>query len=1594
MFSRRGTKRLRVDAKRLQLETLEDRIVMSADALLAPPPIEPAAVQTSAALLSTEDWVHSLQYYQFNQLLPEHVQYLTPAQVASIPNTSYFAAMSAGARGAMNAAQVQALNVANIRINLLTPTQVGYLTTAQVQSLPFWDFEFLAPAQVPLLTSGQIASINGTAVFDTWTAPAKAALTVPQIQSLNMSLVRPTVLSAAQLGSLTATQIQSIAYYDLNLLTAAQIPYVSAAQMASIPTSGFIAALTPAARAALTAPQIQAINPAALSLPLLTPTQIAALTTVQVQSIPFWDLHLLGASQIPLLTAAQVASINSASVLAAWSSASRAALTMAQVQSLNMNLVRPTPLSATQIGWLTPAQVQLIANYDFNLLPASQIPHLTAAQIASMPTVGFMSAWTPAARAALTMTQVRAISVSALSLPLLTPQQIGYLTAAQIQAVPFWEMYLLTPVQIPFLTSTQMASINSANIITAWSAEARAALTTPQVQSLNMSLVRPTALSTTQLSWLLAAQVQAVANYDLNLLPATQVPNISTAQIASIPNSGFFTAWSASARAALTTAQVQAIAPAALSISLLTPAQIAVLTAAQIRSVPAFEIPLLQAAQIPQLQISQVAAVTSLASWSPALRGALTVSQVQALNVALVRIEMLTLAQRGWLTVGQVRSLAYFDLAFLPAVQVSSITVGQIASIPTTGVLATWSPEARAALNAAQVQSIAPAALTLPHLTAQQIGYLLPVQIHQVPVYEFSFLGPPQVRQLTTAQIASINTRGLFSAWSPASRAALLFGQVRALDVANAGITLLSPAQVAWLSTAQVQAVPSYEWSSLQAWQIPLLPPSAFASISGAGTLALLPDDLQVMLTREQLLSLPANVWAGYSLATQAPSNYHPVSHMPIGPDGIQISAHMTEEANRFFALAPVQAATNVALASGDWTNPAIWSTGAVPAAGAKVHIGAGVTVRFNAYMNTAIDWLRIDGALQFAVDQNTQLKADTVLVTTSGKLHIGTAANPIQGHVTARVLIADGGPIDTVRDPYKLSRGVLSRGEVRMYGQVVTPYASLAVNPSQGDTQLQLAAVPTNWKVGDRLVVTGVVPTRADFGADEVTIQAINGSLVTVTPLQFSHVPPAGYSLSVQVANLNRNIIFQAEDPTVVQERPHMVFFHNPNVEIENIRVVGFGRTDKSIAVNDPVVVNGVLQPGTGTNPRARYAIHFHHTGVNPAQRQAVVKGSVVEGSPGWGYVNHSSNVNIENNVAFKVNGSSFVTEDGNEIGVMRNNLAISTTGVFDNIAGRSAIHDYGFRGNGFWFQGPGVAVTGNISAGSTDGGFVYFTTSARNKFDAVNLSDPELAGGHETMPIDTVPMKQFSGNTAYGGRAGLEVWHHMSRLNDGQSYVDDFTSWNNHMAGIEFHYSGQVTIRNSTLVGSLTNPTGTAVATNRFTDDITIEHLHAAGFQIGILAPVRGSTIVYGGYFVAVQGIYIEKGYDARRYVDVSGPVTFAPLSASQLAGRTQYSMYMSMNVDFAEQAVQNPESFFARDVIFYRVDGEPAYELFYFNQMRGVAPFTAAAAGSVPANYLGLKNWQLQQTFGKMFNGAMVANFDSFERPGFYGLLQNLV
>jgi hypothetical protein len=81
-------------------------------------------------------------------------------------------------------------------------------------------------------------------------------------------------------------------------------------------------------------------------------------------------------------------------------------------------------------------------------------------------------------------------------------------------------------------------------------------------------------------------------------------------------------------------------------------------------------------------------------------------------------------------------------------------------------------------------------------------------------------------------------------------------------------------------------------------------------------------------------------------------------------------------------------------------------------------------------------------------------------------------------------------------------------------------------------------------------------------------------------------------------------------------------------------------------------------------------------------------------------------------------------VTEAGDELGNFIDNIAIRGTGdgsfdpihrfVFNNTQRPQPLSDFGFRGDGFWFQGPAIRVRDNVASGCDSAGMVWFTTGA----------------------------------------------------------------------------------------------------------------------------------------------------------------------------------------------------------------------------------------------------------------------------------------
>ena len=596
-------------------------------------------------------------------------------------------------------------------------------------------------------------------------------------------------------------------------------------------------------------------------------------------------------------------------------------------------------------------------------------------------------------------------------------------------------------------------------------------------------------------------------------------------------------------------------------------------------------------------------------------------------------------------------------------------------------------------------------------------------------------------------------------------------------------------------------------------------------------------------------------------------------------------------------------AVTHRAITSGAWSQPGTWDNG-VPTPGANVVIPPIFAVVVDGHIPAELRTVRVDGILGFMQDRHTELLLDTLVITGSGTLLIGTEQEPVTA--SARIVFLDKGPIDTDWDPTHVSRGLISHGHASLYGasKLAWTTASPAV---KGMTTLTLDQLPIGWEVGDTILITGVSEKKGAQDEELRTILSISGIQIIIAPLSNDHIPPP--SKPIYVANLTRNVTLESQSPAI-DRRGHVMFMHTPHAEVHNVALIDLGRTDKLRSLhNGQYDAAGGLIPGTGTNQVGRYACHFHRTGIGIGAEPANISGCAVRGTPGWGIVNHSSYVHAWDNVVINAVGSCFVGEQGDEIGFFDHNLAVRTTGSGDAILSRKSVEDFGQVGSGFWLQGPGIAVTDNVSAGHAAGAFVYLfiegltdpTTGKLTRFPAHNLIDASIAGGDPDILLHKVPLRAFSGNVAVASHRALELWSHRPvNTSLHSSVVEDFTGYALRLGGILCVYGEQETFDGVDLTCDLINPHGVAFETDFSNEDMVYRNVRAEGWSIGIDAPHNGSSVIESGYLNCVVNINVPNSRPnnrgaRHRSLRIETAVQFGTLTAAQLGSRTQLDIAM---------------------------------------------------------------------------------------------------
>lgn len=738
----------------------------------------------------------------------------------------------------------------------------------------------------------------------------------------------------------------------------------------------------------------------------------------------------------------------------------------------------------------------------------------------------------------------------------------------------------------------------------------------------------------------------------------------------------------------------------------------------------------------------------------------------------------------------------------------------------------------------------------------------------------------------------------------------------------------------------------------------------------------------------------------------------------------------LADNASGALALVSPELATDIAGQSGPWSDPCTWATGVVPPGDARVVIPEGVSVTVDQQLSATIDTIGIWGTLRFDPTADTALSVGTIASSMMGRLEIGTEDQPVEPEVTAELMFVDQGPIDRDADPAQLSHGAVLMGPVDIHGHAVTHRLVLASPAVAGDDTLVFTEAPSGWRAGDRIAIAGTIP--GDPESDEVrTITAVDGATVTLdAALELDHTPLEA-DLDVHVAHLSRNVLVHSESNEIAH-RAHVMFMHNPRVQVHHARFHQLGRTDKRVQLDDwffPDLLADTAEQGPGEHIRGRYSVHFHRGGVDPTSTPARVEGCVVEDDPGWAYVNHSSHVDFVDNVSYNVVGGAFQTESGDEVGSFVGNIAMRTVNPDYPLRDpetapvdiREDTQDFAFQGDGFWLHGGGVALRDNVATGSSGHGFIFWTEGLREVGvgfdDQTRFLVEHIENGHLLPDLDSiqswwVPIRAFEDNTAYASTKGLSMFYvHATLFEDITELTPEYyetvhstfsntTIWGVEQAGVDMKNSERVRFDGLRIVND-GDPDSVGIVTDMTSGDRLVwDGVDVSGFGTGMIVPTQGDVTISGGtwsnetdFLIAPTEVEPGRPFDNRdlRIEDI----TF--IDSPYFAG-ADILHFLLVGDDVLEQSWgrSNEEEihrqFLIPDRVVIDADGYDEQRLFFTAQAPDTVPvpaerLPAQAEGSFVDDVVDQTNAELQDALGLSFGGTLAPE-DSRTAPRVLG------
>jgi hypothetical protein len=349
--------------------------------------------------------------------------------------------------------------------------------------------------------------------------------------------------------------------------------------------------------------------------------------------------------------------------------------------------------------------------------------------------------------------------------------------------------------------------------------------------------------------------------------------------------------------------------------------------------------------------------------------------------------------------------------------------------------------------------------------------------------------------------------------------------------------------------------------------------------------------------------------------------------------------------------------------------------------------------------------------------------------------LEIGTPSDPMPHGVTATIRLRHF----KGTDPETLPAIVTCGGRWDVHGSPLKrTWLKLASPAKVGDNRVTLAEPVSNWRVGDRVIITtgelqgpgsGHSFQRRNFGrqktigTEERTIQAVDGAVLTLDrPLQQNH--RAEDFMRCEVANLSRNVVIESAEPNGV--RGHTMYHHGSSGGISYAEFRHLGK-------------DGVL---------GKYAIHFHL--VRDTMRGSGVTGaSIWDSHNRWITIHGTDHLLVRDCVGYQSRGHGFFLEDATEQwNLLDRNLAVQAFGSAP--LPKQVLPFDPNDGAGFWWANGRNSLTRNVSCENDLYGY-HFQIAKTPEFDPVldvRRPDGELA----KVDVRTLPFVRFEDNESHG--------------------------------------------------------------------------------------------------------------------------------------------------------------------------------------------------------------------------------------------------